>query len=246
MPYAIIAEATRGKYEVHSPAGQVVTARGEAWVAPPNVPLRITHHPDARSGRGTCYRFIHCSFTVHGSLDVCHLLRLPLKLDGAAYREVGPVIEEFLARDTPGMAKNLRWLVRRQELAFRVLRIIVEQSQPSPQASLRLVASLRLKPLLQYLAEHLASPITAEEMARRCHMSLSGFHRQFQQWIGTSPMNHLKHLRLNEAARLLLTTDLTLGEISERTGFANPFHFSREFKKQYRESPRRYRVHLPG
>ena len=92
-----------------------------------------------------------------------------------------------------------------------------------------------------YLHDHLAESVTASDMAKVCHMSLSGFHRYFRRHTDASPINYLKRLRLNKAAQLLLSTDLTIAEVSDRTGFSNQFHFSREFKRVYRQSPAVYR-----
>lgn len=44
-----------------------------------------------------------------------------------------------------------------------------------------------------------------------------------------------------EAARLLRFTNLTVGEISYRTGFEDQLYFSRAFKRRYGEAPRAYR-----
>jgi len=42
-------------------------------------------------------------------------------------------------------------------------------------------------------------------------------------------MEKLWLIRLEEAARLLSQTGLGVAEVAYRTGFANPFHFSRRF-----------------
>jgi AraC family transcriptional regulator, transcriptional activator of pobA len=49
-----------------------------------------------------------------------------------------------------------------------------------------------------------------------------------------------------EAARLLRYTDLTVGEIAFRVGFADPLYFSRAFKRQTGSSPQAYRESVRG
>jgi len=241
VPYAIIAEATRGKYELECAGVRLVTRPGEAWVTAPGMPLRITHHPDPKTGMTTRYRYLHFTFTLHYSLDVSLLFRMPMKLKFSQCAEIGDIIEELHGFDKLKVHRDLRWQVRRQELAFCVLRILCEAAKPAPNASLLLAGTHRLKPLLAYLRDNLAKPITASDMAKVCHMSLSGFHRYFQKYADTSPVNYFKRLRLNEAARLLLSTDLTIAEVVYKTGFLNQFHFSREFKREYRQTPSIYR-----
>lgn len=242
VPHAIIAEATRGSYELECAGARVVTRPGEAWVAAPGMPLRITHHADPRTGAPTRYRYLHFVFTLHEWLDVTLLFRMPMKLVRQQCARIGRIIDEIHGSEKPEAHRDLGWQSRRQELAFCVLRILCEAAQPAPDAPLLLARTQRFKPLVKYLHDNLAASVTASDMAQVCHMSLSGFHRYFRKYTDDSPVNYLKRLRLDEAARLLLSTDLTIAEVSDRTGFSNQFHFSREFKREYRQSPSVYRL----
>lgn len=47
--------------------------------------------------------------------------------------------------------------------------------------------------------------------------------------------------RMLEAERLLRFSDLTVGELAFRSGFADPLYFSRAFKRRHGESPTAYR-----
>jgi AraC family transcriptional activator of pobA len=49
-----------------------------------------------------------------------------------------------------------------------------------------------------------------------------------------------------EAARLLRFTDLTVGEVAFRAGFADQLYFSRAFKRRFGEAPMAYRARLHG
>jgi AraC-like DNA-binding protein len=242
VPYAIIAEAVRGRYELEAGGVRLLTGPGEAWVTPPGLPLRITHRPDPRTGAPTAFRYLHFAVAVEHGLDVTQLLRLPLKLSCRVYAPVGAVIGELLQRDSADARQDLGWCVRRTELACTVLRLLCEAAEPAPSAALRLARTRRLGPLDQYLRANLAAPVTVPDMAAVCGLSLSGFHRFFRQQADVSPMHYLKRLRLDEAAHLLLSTDLALEEIADRTGFANAFHFSREFKRGYGRPPSAYRL----
>ena len=63
--------------------------------------------------------------------------------------------------------------------------------------------------------------------------------------MGCSPMEYAKRIRLNEAAAQFSLTDRLLKEVADHTGFANPFHLSREFKRRFGLSPKQYRaLHL--
>ena len=57
-----------------------------------------------------------------------------------------------------------------------------------------------------------------------------------------TPMEYLKRRRLEEARHLLVTTDGPMSEVAARVGFANQFHFSREFKAAFGATPSAYRA----
>lgn len=71
---------------------------------------------------------------------------------------------------------------------------------------------------------------TAKSMARLAGLSPSHFNRLFKRREGRSPIEYLVHARVEEAKRLALSTDLTVAEIAEQLGYADPFFFSRQFK----------------
>ena len=52
-------------------------------------------------------------------------------------------------------------------------------------------------------------------------------------------------LRLNQAARLLEHTVDDIGAIAREVGFGSPYYFSRQFRRHFGMSPRRYRA-KPG
>ena len=61
-----------------------------------------------------------------------------------------------------------------------------------------------------------------------------------------SPVNYLIELRLNRAKELLKYTPLPVNEIALSVGIANPYYFSRLFKKHTGTSPTEYRKESPS
>ena len=92
-----------------------------------------------------------------------------------------------------------------------------------------------------FIEQNYARPITVEDMAARCKLDRSYFGKIFKDTMGESPQNFLIRYRMSQAAQLLVTTNLSVGDVSVRTGYPNQLHFSRAFKKTYGVSPREYR-----
>ncbi|MFH8371629.1 helix-turn-helix domain-containing protein [Streptomyces sp. NPDC018031] len=86
-----------------------------------------------------------------------------------------------------------------------------------------------------------AAPHTVASLAAAVALSPSRFAHLFTARTGVSPMRALREARLRQAARLLETTALDVGQVAAASGFASPFHFSRVFRARFGASPRRYR-----
>jgi YesN/AraC family two-component response regulator len=60
-----------------------------------------------------------------------------------------------------------------------------------------------------------------------------------------TPHGYLKKIRIKTALNLLETTDLSVSEIIDKTGFNNRTYFYRTFKEEYGTSPKEY-IKKPG
>ena len=83
--------------------------------------------------------------------------------------------------------------------------------------------------------------ISVEDIAEVCGLNRSYFGKIFKETLGRSPQEFLMNYRMVKATELLKLTQLSISEISNAVGYANPLHFSRAFKNVYGESPRIWR-----
>ncbi len=77
----------------------------------------------------------------------------------------------------------------------------------------------------------------AETVAASLHISVSYFHRIYKEAFRTSMMQDVIHSRIEAAKNLLQCTGMNAEEIADHCGYANPEHFSRQFKKYVGVSP---------
>lgn len=95
--------------------------------------------------------------------------------------------------------------------------------------------------VMTWALEHLDEPLDLASMAARAHMSTRNFTRRFRQTTGTSPAQWLLARRLDDARRLLETTEWGIARIASACGFASPVTFRQNFAASYATTPTSYR-----
>ncbi len=103
----------------------------------------------------------------------------------------------------------------------------------------------KLKTILKYIEEHYADHITIDDMARVTYYSKSHFMKFFKARMGSGFIEYLNDYRLTMAERLLRTSDLTVLEVAQQSGFDNLSYFTRIFKRKYGNSPGKHRGSYP-
>lgn len=98
---------------------------------------------------------------------------------------------------------------------------------------------LKIKNLLE------ANPVKTFQipfLAKEASMSIPHFCAEFKKHVGTSPIEYLIRMRLQQARHLLYDRNLSISDIADRVGYHDIFHFSKQFKKHFGMSPRAMRV----
>lgn len=105
---------------------------------------------------------------------------------------------------------------------------LVGQRRPSHQAALR---------AKQWIETRVNESITLEELAR--HAAMDKFHllRVFKDAFGMPPLQYQRQLRMHQATRLIMHSELSIFEIAASVGYASVTAFTRAFKRQYRVPP---------
>lgn len=104
---------------------------------------------------------------------------------------------------------------------------------PLPQGKLRAV--------LEYIEEHLASALMLEQMAAIAHLSPYHFARQFKIATGVPPHQYVISRRVERARELLVTGDIALAEIALSAGFSDQSQLCNHFKRIVGVTPGQFR-----
>jgi AraC family transcriptional activator of pobA len=100
----------------------------------------------------------------------------------------------------------------------------------------------RFKELLHYIEEHYREGISLVLAANIVHLSLYHFCKTFKKLTGMTFVQFVNLYRIQEAERLLMSTSLTVTEISESIGCGSINGFSKLFKQYKGFSPKQYRL----
>jgi AraC family transcriptional regulator, melibiose operon regulatory protein len=108
------------------------------------------------------------------------------------------------------------------EIEARVRRLalasLAEPMRPysGSDAALRQVVAM-----VRHIAEYFREPVTVADVATAARLHPNYAMAQFRNVVGTTVGDYLKRFRLAEARRLLITTDLPIGQVASAAGFGS-------------------------
>jgi transcriptional regulator GlxA family with amidase domain len=129
--------------------------------------------------------------------------------------------------------------------AARELVLFLRRPGGQPQVSVSLATQASemtsIRELQIWIAEHLETRLSVEDLADRMSMSVRNFERVFTREVGTTPSQYVLQMRVEAARRQLERTDIGLKQVASATGFGSVDVMRRAFVRLLGITPRRYR-----
>jgi len=116
----------------------------------------------------------------------------------------------------------------------------------SPQSPRVALTQSTVRRVRDYVAAHLADPISLDDMARVAGYSRYHFVRAFRQATGLSPYGYVIDQRLTTAQQMLVATDDPIGAVAVACGLSTHAQFSKKFRGCYGITPGEYRRLVRG
>ena len=129
--------------------------------------------------------------------------------------------------------------------AARELVLFLRRPGGQPQVSVSLASQASemtsIRELQIWIAEHLETRLSVEDLADRMSMSVRNFERVFTREVGTTPSQYVLQVRVEAARRQLERTDRGLKHVASAAGFGSIDVMRRAFVRRLGITPRRYR-----
>jgi AraC family transcriptional regulator len=237
---------TRGSWEYATNTGRGLAAPSRVVLMNPGSPYRVRHEPGRPLDRTIAVAFGPSL----RDLVAAHPELFPERLDEALFADWS--IPRTLALDilrrrlvaAAGSRSTVRALVLDvlgTELLLAVHTALQAAAGRRETPARATDGRERVAAAVEHMRSHLADDIDLAALARAAGVGPFHLTRLFRSEVGVPPVRYLRGLRLERAAQLLRTTDLSVTQISLDVGFGSLGRFVAGFRELTGVTPTVYR-----
>jgi transcriptional regulator GlxA family with amidase domain len=103
------------------------------------------------------------------------------------------------------------------------------------------LAPWQLRRVKEYMHNDLSKTLRVKDLAAAARLSSSYFSRAFHHTAGEPPARYLRRCRVEQAQKMMLSTDQCLADIALECGYTDQAHLSRTFRAIVGDTPARWR-----
>lgn len=165
----------------------------------------------------------------------CELCDPPLSSVLPHAERIGFEAASLLSRLMQGEAASA------QELLVEPQQVVTRQS-----SDMLAIEDPAMAGAVRFIRENVCQRISVEDVATRASLSRAALERGFRRYLGHSPQEEIRRLRLRRVKQLLSETDWPLARIAEETGFEHPEYMMVQFKRLVGKTPSQWRRNQNG
>lgn len=98
-----------------------------------------------------------------------------------------------------------------------------------------------IKGPVEYIKQNYMQDFSIIDLAKIAHLSVSALERRFKKYMNKTPKQFLNEVRLENARRLLVETNLPIAVVGNESGFSDHSYFSRKFAQMFDDIPSVFR-----
>jgi AraC family transcriptional regulator len=111
----------------------------------------------------------------------------------------------------------------------------------SPRGGAAALLPWQSRRVVDYIEEHLGTPIRVSDLSMVLHRTEAHFSRTFKRTFGVSPHAYVLRRRIELASRLMIESTTPLSEIALKCGFNDQAHLSKRFRQHTGATPAAWR-----
>ena len=96
----------------------------------------------------------------------------------------------------------------------------------------------------EIILKNMSEPPSLQELSEKIGLSLNKLKEGFKQLYGDTVFGYLLDHKMEEARRMLASTNYNVNEVGLRVGYSTSSHFIAAFKKKYGTTPKKYLMSL--
>ena len=96
----------------------------------------------------------------------------------------------------------------------------------------------------EIILKNMSEPPSLQELSEEIGLSLNKLKEGFKQLYGDTVFGYLLDHKMEEARRMLASTNYNVNEVGLRIGYSTSSHFIAAFKKKYGTTPKKYLMSL--
>jgi transcriptional regulator GlxA family with amidase domain len=98
-----------------------------------------------------------------------------------------------------------------------------------------------IQTIQQFIEKNYEEPVSMEDMASQCNMSVRNFIRRFEQATGNTPLEYLQRVRIEAAKKLLENKNHSIEQVAMQCGYEDMNFFRKIFKRHVAMTPKEYK-----
>lgn len=143
---------------------------------------------------------------------------------GLNYNTATQLSDEYYRRVDEALTINELYVIHR-EMLLNYTKLVSDITLGKPSLFFTVLK------VQHYIQTHITEKITTEDIARELQIGRSYLSTQFKKEVGINLGEYINRLKIDEAKRMMLTTDKSLAQIASMLDYATQSHFIEVFKR---------------
>lgn len=158
--------------------------------------------------------------------------------DGLLRSYVENIHREYLANRTGNELSIKGWF-------YQIITYLLREEEVEYETAAEDVNGKKhIEKAITYIDKHYREELSVEQMARMCNLSYHYFSKVFKKVMGQSFKQYIDSVRVSEAEKLMITKDISIGEVAFQVGFLDQGSFYRLYKRVRGFTPTEFKKKL--